>query len=602
MKFSHKFHYVIAAVLSLFSAVAMSAAVPDNLVWEDNMSEPVFASDKAKKGGTLRLYMDSFPPTFRVVGPNSNGEFRQYILGNQMTLTMLHPNSKKFIPQLATQWAVKDDFKTVYYKLDPAARWSDGQPVTADDFVFARDFYLNPNIKAPYYHDYFTNQLVDVTKYDDHTISISLKEPKEKQELIAATSISPVAKHFYDGKVGENWVRESNWEVAPTTGAYTLSHFKKGKSVTLTRNKEWWAKDLKFQQHRFNVDKIRIKVIRDRSIAYKHFLKGELDTFDMPEPIYWHEKTKTREFANGYIKKTLAYNDRPRIPWGLYLNTQAPLLSDLNIRLGLQHAVNMQKGIEKALRGDVERLPQFTSGNGEYQADIQAREFDLAKADEYFTKAGWGERNDVGIRTKDGQTLSITLMYTGDERNDLMVILREEAKKAGVDLVLNKVDFTTRIRTVGENKHQAYWGGWMVGVLSPTYWQFFHSVHVGQNNTNNTTNTANPELDKLIDAYRSEFDVPARIALAKQIQQLVHDQAFFIPGYQEATSRAAHWRWVHLPEVPITRMSRDMFRLEGTTAFGLFWIDDEEKKEVLRAKKKRIPFEPELKIDDTFKI
>jgi hypothetical protein len=49
-------------------------------------------------------------------------------------------------------------------------------------------------------------------------------------------------------------------------------------------------------------------------------------------------------------------------------------------------------------------------------------------------------------------------------------------------------------------------------------------------------------------------------------------------------------------------MSRDMFRLEGTTAFGLFWIDDEEKKEVLRAKKKRIPFEPELKIDDTFKI
>ncbi len=602
MKLSLKLHYGLIMALSLFSTAVFSAELPEGLAWENNIDEPTFASEQAKKGGTLRLFVDSFPPTFRVVGPNSNGEFRQYILGNQMGLTMLHPNTKKFIPQIATDWAVADDNKTVYFKLDPRARWSDGEKVTADDFVYAREFHLNPNLKAPWYHEYYTNQLVNVTKYDDYTISVTLGEAKAKEDLIASTSISPVPEHFYKGRIGENWVKEANWEIAPNTGAYVLSNFKKGKTVTLTRNKEWWAKDLKFQKNRFNVDKIRIKVIRDRAIAYKHFLKGQLDTFEMPQPIYWHEKTKTREFANGYIKRTLAYNDKPRIPWGIYLNTQSPILADINVRLGLQHAINMQEGIDKALRGDVQRLPQFTAGNGDYQADIKPREFDLNKAGEYFAKAGWDQRDDKGIRIKDGQTLSVDLMYSGDERNDMMVILREEAKKAGVDLRLNKVDFTTRIRTVGENKHQAYWGGWGVGVLAPAYWQFFHSVHVGQNNTNNTTNTADPELDKLIEAYRSEFDVEVRIKQAKQIQHMLHEQAMFIPGYQEATSRAAHWRWVHLPEVPITRSSREMFSLGGATTFGLFWIDEEEKKEVLKARKKRIPYEPELKIDETFKI
>ncbi|MCP4326240.1 MAG: ABC transporter substrate-binding protein [Alteromonadales bacterium] len=595
----------LVVTCSLFSTALLAESaeskLPADLVWENNLDQPVFASSDAKKGGTLRLWTESFPPTFRIVGPNSNGAMRTYILENHMSLVTLHPNTKKFIPQIATEWAIDDNNKTVYFKLNPKARWSDGEMVDADDFVYAREFHLESNLNAPWYMDYYTNTLVNVTKYDEYTISVSINEPKAKQDLLYSVGgLKPVAQHFYKDGIPKDWVKKANWQIAPNTGPYVLSKFKKGKSLTFTRKKDWWAKDQKFEKNRFNVDRLKIKVIRDQSIAFQHFLKGQLDTFNLRDPIYWHEKTKNKVFKKGYVKRVFAYNNTPRVPWGIYLNSKHPLLTDLNVRLGLQHSMNVVKGIEKAMRGDFERLPQFTSGNGEFQASITAREFDLKKAQQYFTKAGWSERDDEGILIKDGQRMSIELTYNGDQRTDLMVILREEAKKAGVDLTLNKVDFTSRIRIVGERKHMAYWGGWGVGVLAPSYWQFFHSENAALNNTNNTTGIADPELDKLIDIYRIEFDHQKRVELAHQIQQIVHDSAVLIPGFQRTAARAGFWSWVHLPTPPIAQLQREVFELEAFS-YGLFWLDKDQKKAILKAKRKGQEFEPELIVDETFR-
>ena len=182
--------------------------------------------------------------------------------------------------------------------------------------------------------------------------------------------------------------------------------------------------------------------------------------------------------------------------------------------------------------------------------------------------------------------MTIELTYNGDQRTDLMVILREEAKKAGVDLTLNKVDFTSRVRIVGERKHMAYWGGWGVGVLAPAYWQFFHSDNANITNSNNTTQTADSELDRLIEIYRIEFDQQKRISLAYQIQQIIHDSAVFIPGFQETSARAGYWGWVHLPTPPITQLQRKVFE-SGAFANGLFWIDKKQKKRIIKSETKR---------------
>jgi len=85
--------------------------LPDNIKWLTNESDPVFSSEKAQKGGILHSGITSFPMTFRVVGPDSNGSFRSAILDNQLSLINIHPNTDNIIPELATHWAFGNDKK-----------------------------------------------------------------------------------------------------------------------------------------------------------------------------------------------------------------------------------------------------------------------------------------------------------------------------------------------------------------------------------------------------------------------------------------------------------------------------------------------------------
>jgi len=123
--------------------VSAAQELPADIYWLTNHEDPVFASKKAKKGGVFHSSIMSFPMTFRSVGPDSNGSFRSAILSNQLGLIGIHPNTENIIPEIATHWAFDKDKKTMYFKLDKNARWSDGKPVTADDFSFTLEFMPN---------------------------------------------------------------------------------------------------------------------------------------------------------------------------------------------------------------------------------------------------------------------------------------------------------------------------------------------------------------------------------------------------------------------------------------------------------------------------
>ncbi len=89
----------------------MYAALPEKIDWLTNDTDPVFASPDARKGGLFRAALLSFPMTFRVVGPDSNGSFRSAILDNQLSLINIHPNTGNIIAELATHWAFDPDKK-----------------------------------------------------------------------------------------------------------------------------------------------------------------------------------------------------------------------------------------------------------------------------------------------------------------------------------------------------------------------------------------------------------------------------------------------------------------------------------------------------------
>ena len=81
-----------------------------------------------------------------------------------MSLMGYQPNTDKLLPELATHWAYGKDGKTMYFKLDKNAKWSDGKPVTADDFIYTLEFMRSPHIKAPWYNDRITSYNVCYTK------------------------------------------------------------------------------------------------------------------------------------------------------------------------------------------------------------------------------------------------------------------------------------------------------------------------------------------------------------------------------------------------------------------------------------------------------
>lgn len=587
------------------SHYSWSAVLPADLKWESNNTDPVYADPAAKRGGTFRDFVTSFPLTLRKFGPDSNGAFAAYVRETNLPLLATHPITGNPMPMLASEWAFGADNKTLYFRINPKARWSDGQPVTADDWVFTLKMMRSKEINDPWYNNYYSTQIVDVTRFDDHTLSITSGTAKSRQDLLESLPISPEPSHAI--KLTSNWVKEYNWKVLPVTGPYQIDEVKKGKSVTFKRVKDWWGDDERYFRHRFNPARLEIKVIRDQNIAWQHFLRGELDTFPLVMPNWWHDKSKTPEFEKGYIERLWFYNQTPQSPTGLYLNTADPLLSNLDVRLGIQHALNIDKMLTTLLRGDYQRLNSYGAGQGDFtNTELKARPFDPKLARTYFAKAGFTSAGPDGIlQNGKGEPLTLTITYTTAEHAQRLTLLREEAKKAGLNLELNLMDASAGFKSMLEKKHQSAWMAWSSGRY-PAYWEHFHKINAHKPQTNNIMNIDDEAMTALVEQYDKAFDFGKKAELSRQIQQRLYELASFVPTYQVPYTRDGAWRWIKLPMVPATPKSELLhWPLDGGNSGysygGLFWIDEQVKSETLEAIKSGQSFPPVTQVDTRFK-
>lgn len=570
----------------------------EKIEWKTNNSDPVFSSSKAKKGGSFNLSLMNFPMTFRQVGPDSNGSFRSAISSNQLSLINIHPNTDNIIPELATHWAFSTDKKTMYFKLDKDARWSDGEPVTAWDYVYTLEFMRSEHIIAPWYNDYYTKEIKEVIVYDDYTIGV--KSTKAVPDLYLKIAITPIPKHYFQ-VLDENFVQEYNWKIVPNTGAYQISDFIKGKQIKFARKKDWWAKNKKYFKNRFNSDYVIFDVIRDYNLQYEYFKKGRIDVFSLTIPKYWYEKSNVSLFNDGYINKIWFFNDMQRSAQGMWLNQDKPIFSNKNLCLAFAHAMNIQKVIDNVLRGDYVRLSQAFYGYGEYtDYEIKPRDYDISKVKSLMEKEGFIRAGD-GIWQKDKKRFSVKVTYSFEEHTPRLVVLKEEALKAGIELLLERLDPTAAFKKILEKKHDIAWMGWSTN-LRPSYWQGWHSDNAHKTQTNNITNTDVKNLDVLIEQYRASIKEKERIELSLKIQRLIHDTAAFVPTFMVPYVRQGYWRWLNLPDFYGTKRSDNLFEPFSSTTGGLFWIDMKKKKETFDAMKLNSKFQKTIIKDETFKV
>ncbi len=574
-----------------------TAKLPKGLKWLTNNTDPVFSSPDAVKGGTLHSALLSFPMTFRTVGPDSNGSFRSAILDNQLSLINIHPDTGRIIPELATSWAFGRDKKTMYFKLNKKARWSDGVPVTAWDFAYTLKFMRSPYIMAPWYNNYYTKEIDKVIVYDDYTLAV--RSTKAQPDLYLKLGISPCPEHFF-GKIGKNFVQKYNWKIVPNTGAYQMSDFQKGIYVEFKRKKNWWGKNLRFFKNRFNVDRVVFKVIRDYNMLWEYFKKGRIDVFSLTMPKYWYNRSNTGVFNKGYIKKIWFFNDTPRSASGMWLNLDREIFKDKRVRYAFAHAMNIKKVIDDVLRGDYYRLNQAYVGYGDYtNPNIKARKFDIGKVDTLMTEAGW-KRGDDGIWQKNKKRFSVEVTYGFAGYTPRLVVLKEEAAKAGIELRLQKLDSTAAFKKILEKKFDVALMGWSTN-MRPSYWQSWHSDNAHKPQTNNITNTDNPALDKLIDEYRASLDENKRKLLSREIQAKIHEIGAFIPTFMVPYVRYGYWRWLRLPQFHGTKLSDSLFDPFNSMTGGLLWFDKNMYDQTKQAMENGKTFKPVTIIDDRFK-
>jgi microcin C transport system substrate-binding protein len=575
------------------------------LTWEDGSDLPSFADPAARKGGTLTIHATDFPGTLRSFGPDSNAHFRSYLLDYvALGIVRVYPGIPgRIAPELASSWAVDAARKTVYFRLDPDARWSDGVPFTTDDIVFSWYMFRSPLLNDPWLNDYFLKTFTAITIYDSHTFSVTLKDMRP--DIVAKigdpdAAMPPVPKHFFKD-FGPDWVEKYNWRIMPTTGAYTIREedIKRTSSVTLSHVKNWWAEDKPFAKGRFNPDRIRLLVIRDPDKLVEEFIHGDIDMLFPITTHVWYDKLPETEasVASGFTVKATFYDRIPPPDWALWLNTAKPPLDDLNVRLGIFYATNFNLVCQQYFRGNATRQKTASDGYGwDPNPGVSPRPFDPDKARAYFAKAGYTQQGPDGVlMNSQGQRLSLTITTIYKSYQDVLVILKQEALKAGLEFNLEVLDATTGFEKEEEKQHQITLTSFQRPMdMYPRYWETFSGANAydvpylpdGSPNparkikksTNNLYSLADYDLDQMITAYDKTETMDQVKVLAAKIEQRIYDDAVWVNGWKEPFYWVAYRPWVKWPKDFDPVQSRD------PEQFWLMWIDQDEQKADLEAK------------------
>jgi oligopeptide transport system substrate-binding protein len=214
----------------------------------------------------------------------------------------------KTVPDLSDGMpTVSEDGKTYTFKLRDGIKWSDGSPVTANDFVYSWQHELNPDTAAPYSYVYESANIKNAAKImdpkddlygkvdqlgikaiDDKTLEVTLEEATPYfLSLMAFPPFFPLKKDFVE-KQGENYAKEP--ENLLYNGAYTLQEWKHGEGWTLVKNPDYWdAKNI-------TIKKVETKVVKDATTRLNLYLTDKIDDVGLTEE-YVDKYKNDKEFS-----------------------------------------------------------------------------------------------------------------------------------------------------------------------------------------------------------------------------------------------------------------------------------------------------------------
>lgn len=544
--------------------------------WETNTDFDLIGDPRAVKGGVFREHQAYFPGTFRIYGPESNlAAFS--VIQNLVyeTLLGLHPTTLAYIPALATHWQVSPDKLTYRFRIDPNARFSDGQPVTAEDVVASWSFVMDKGLQDPMNVLVYSKfeKPVSESKY---IVRVKSNVLNWRNFLYFSASLPILPAHVLKTVDGARYLKEYNFKLLPGSGPYVLNEadIEKGRSITMRRRNDYWGEKQRRNIGTGNFDEIREIIVRDDNLAFEMFKKGDLDYFYVNVPRQWVQELNIDRVQRGLIQKAKVYTNAPVGTRGLAFNTRKAPWDDVRVRQAFTHFLNRKLFIEKIFFNEPVPLNSYYMGFYENPSN-PTNEYNPQLALKLLSDAGW-TRNAQGQLTRNGQPLGAEVIYANRANEQWLTIYQEELRKAGIRLNLRFLTPETLFQLTAEHRFDLAGLGW-TGLTFPNPETSFASTLADQKDTNNITGLKNARIDQILELYDKEFNQEKRAALIREIDGILANEHHYILTFAEPFQRMAFWNKFGHPEHYLTRLGD--YREPPT----LWWFDPQKDQQLRRA-------------------
>ena len=253
-----------------------------------------YGSPDAKKGGHLKFTMPRFPATFRALGQYYNYTENYYIMNALCYESLLssHPVTLERTPALASHWKISDDKMEFYFRINPDARWSDGQEVTAEDVIASYDIRMDETILMP------STQVTYGKIERPEAISKYIVKVKSRtlnwRNMLYFGGMVILPEHYLKDLDGTAYLEEYNFKMLPGTGPYLIKDEEiiNQESYSLVRRDDWWGQDHPTNRYMYNFDRITVNVVKDNpALEFEKMKKGESDFYEITKPPMWVDET-----------------------------------------------------------------------------------------------------------------------------------------------------------------------------------------------------------------------------------------------------------------------------------------------------------------------
>ncbi|MGI0484780.1 ABC transporter substrate-binding protein [Pantanalinema rosaneae CENA516] len=539
---------ILLALLGFGITIAVTACNPDTL------------NVRSAQGVQLISATTGDPKTFNYALSNSVPNIFPFTFSG---LVDEHGVTAEVMPALAESWTVSDDKLKFTFTLRQGLKWSDGQPLTADDVLFSfNDVYLNEKIPTDV-RDALrigsSRALPVVRKLDDRRIEFTLPEPFAPFLRSMSAAILPahilremVYTNDADGKPKfiSTWGTDTDPSKIVVNGPYQVESYTASQRVVYRRNPYYWRKDEQGQQLPY-IDRIIWQIVENADVQLLRFRSGELDLSGVRAIDF--QLLKREEKRGGFtIRNGGPYSGTTFLAFNLnqaknskgqpFVNPiKSKWFNTKEFRQAFAYALDRQSLINNLYRGLGELQNSPVSVQSPYflkpEEGLKVYEYNLEKAKSLLKSAGFKYDSRGQLLDADGNRVRIRLsLPAGSPRTQqLGAQIQQDLRQIGVQLDLDPVDFNVLVERIDARNWEMYFLAYTGGVEpneGSNYWMSTGTSHdfnqgqkPGQSPISDwVVSDWEQEIDRLLIAGAKEFDEAKRKQIYAQFQQIVQEQ------------------------------------------------------------------------------